>query len=214
MRETRTAILERIKQHGSVTIAELADEMGLSAVTIRHHLYALMADRLVERHSLRGGVGRPQHGYSLTETGQRQFPSRYHVLSNHLLYAFKATQSPAAVEAVLESVVRQLFALPQDQDNMTPEQRLRMLEQHLQQQDIPIRLSFTDNGSHAALELTCPYSYVSQHHPELCEVDKRVIEDILALPLQRTGCLLDGDKSCTFTIDLQHIREPLETGSY
>lgn len=213
MRESRTTILETIKRRSTVTVNELAADMSLSAVTIRHHLYALMAEGWVERVPLRRGVGRPQHGYSLTAKGQRQFPSRYHVLTTQLLNVLKNLKSEADVEYLLETTVRQLLELPEDADNLTPEQRLRQLEQHFHANDIPIRLSFAEAREHASLELSCPYYYVSQHHPELCNVDKKVIEDTLQLPLERTSCLLDGDKSCTFNIQLVDIRDFIETGS-
>ncbi|GAB4570565.1 MAG: winged helix-turn-helix transcriptional regulator [Anaerolineae bacterium] len=213
MRETRTAILESIKRRGSATVSDLAEEFGISAVTVRHHLYALMADDLIERVPIRRGVGRPQHGYSLTEEGRRRFPSRYHVLTTHLLSVLKNMKSEADVEQLLETIVRQLLAVPVEQDGLTPAQRLRRLEKHFQEHDIPIRLTLEERSDHAALELSCPYYYVSQHHPELCSVDKRVIQDVLNLPLERASCLLDGDKSCTFIIKLEDIRTPEETGT-
>lgn len=213
MRETRTAILESIKRRGSATVSHLAAELAISPVTVRHHLYALMGDGLVERVPLRRGVGRPQHGYSLTDAGRRRFPSRYHVLTNHLLSVLKHMKSEADVEQLLETIVRQVLAFPTGADGLTAKQRLRQLERHFQEQDIPIRLSFEASEEHARLELTCPYSYISQHHPELCHVDQKVIADVLQLPLERTSCLLDGAKSCTFTINMVDIREPINTGS-
>jgi predicted ArsR family transcriptional regulator len=201
MRETRQAILESIKRKGSTTVNEIAEEMSLSPVTVRHHLYAAMADGLIERISLRRGVGRPEHGYSLTEAGQRLFPSRYHVLTTHLLNVLKSLHDRDDVEHMLEVIVRQLLDAPEQNDALTPRERLRQLEEHFQNNDIPIRIAFVD-GDEAHLELRCPYYYVSQHHPELCSIDERVIEDFLRLPMERTGCLLNGDKSCSFSIKL------------
>ncbi|MBN2470666.1 MAG: ArsR family transcriptional regulator [Anaerolineae bacterium] len=213
MRETRSAILESIKRRGSATVSDLAAEMAISPVTVRHHLYALMGDGLIERIPLRHGVGRPQHGYSLTDAGRRRFPSRYHVLTNHLLNVLKHVKSEADVEHLLETIVRQVLALPESADGLSAKQRLRQLERHFQEQDIPIRLSFEESQQHASLELACPYYYISQHHPELCRIDQKVIADILQLPMERTSCLLDGAKSCTFTIKLVDIQEPMNTGS-
>ena len=128
MQETRQAILESIKRKDSTTVNDLAQELDLSPVTIRHHLYALMADELIERMPLRHGVGRPEHGYSLTEIGQRQFPSRYHVLTTHLLAVLKNMKSEADVRSLLETIVRQLLTAPEDSDGLTPRQRLHQLQ--------------------------------------------------------------------------------------
>ena len=215
MRETRQAILESIRRRDSTTVNDLAQELDISPVTVRHHLYALMADDLIARTPLRHGVGRPEHGYSLTEAGQRLFPSRYHVLTAHLLAVLKHLKSEDDVRSLLETIVRQLLASPEDSDGLTPRQRLRQLQDHFEAQDIPIQIRYVE-GNRAHLELRCPYYYVSQYHPELCSIDAQVIEEYLRLPMERTGCLLDGDKSCSFSIQLvDHtpVTGVMETGS-
>jgi DeoR family suf operon transcriptional repressor len=217
MRETRHAVLQFIKRWGSATVNDLAAELAISPVTVRHHLYALMADNLVERVPIRRGVGRPQYGYSLTDAGRRQFPSRYHVLTTHLLNVLKNVESTVDVEELLEVIVRQLLGTPIEIDGLTPEERLKHLQAHFHSNDIPITLHLED-GEDARLTMSCPYYYVSQHHPELCHIDAKVLGDILQLPVERTGCLLDGNKSCTFSIKLvENItldeQSALETGS-
>jgi len=215
MRETRQAVLEHIKRKGNVTVSEIADLLDISPVTVRHHLYALMADGLVERESLRRGVGRPDHTYSLTGAGQRLFPSRYHVLTTHLINVLKTFRSEEDVRDLLEGIVRQLLLAPGERDGLTPQQRLARLEAHFQANDIPIQIRYVE-GSQALLELRCPYYYVSQFHPELCSIDAQVIEEFLHLPMQRTGCLRNGDRSCSFSITLVDepvVGTPVETGS-
>jgi len=215
MRETRQAILESIKRKDSTTVNALAQELDLSPVTVRHHLYALMADELVERMVLRHGVGRPEHGYSLTEVGQRLFPSRYHVLTTHLLAVLKNMKSEDDVRQLLETIVRQLLTAPEGSDGLTPRQRLHQLQAHFESQDIPIQVRYVE-GDRASLELRCPYYYVSQYHPELCSIDMQVIEEYLDVPMERTGCLLNGDKSCSFSIQLvDHapMKDIMESGS-
>lgn len=201
MRETQHTILDLIKRHTSATVAELAALVDISPVTVRHHLYALMAEGLIERTLSRGGVGRPQHQYSLTDAGRRRFPSRYHVLTAHLLSVLKKQPAGVDIGQLLETIVRQLLALPSGTDGLSPAQRLRQLATHLQDHDIPIRIRLIENEA-AHLEMSCPYYHVSQVHPELCAIDQKILGELLQMPMHRTGCLLDGDKSCTFSIDL------------
>jgi len=75
---TRSGILETLKRAGSLTAADLAREMGVSAIAARQHLSVLEAEGLVEA-SLRrkSGVGRPSSVYHLTEKGQETFPRLY-----------------------------------------------------------------------------------------------------------------------------------------
>ncbi len=215
MRETQQAILEIIKRRSSATVAELSTMVSISPVTVRHHLYTLMADGLVERTPVREGVGRPEHHYSLTDSGRRRFPSRYHTLTTHLLSVLKEQRAGVDIAGILETIVRQLLALPQGQDGLSPAQRLRQFEAHLQAHDIPIRIRVIADEA-AQMEMGCPYYHVSQYHPELCAIDQKVIGDILQMPMHRTSCLLDGDKSCTFSIELTEMTPssmPNEPGS-
>jgi len=216
MRQTRQAILDIIRRRGSATVSHLADELGLSPVTVRHHLYALLGDGLIARVPLRHGVGRPEHGYSLTEAGERHFPNRYHTLTAHLLSVLKPMKSEAELQRLLEGIVRQTLAVPADVDGLPPHLRLRRLEEHLRRQGIPIEITFEALADEAHLRIRCPYQYISRQHPELCRADEQVIGDALKLPLQRAAGLPGSDRSCNFSIKLKvssALSEPLETGS-
>ncbi len=202
MRETRQAILEIIRRRGSVTIQQLAEELGLSPVTVRHHLYALLGDGLIARVPLRHGVGRPEHGYSLTEAGERRFPNRYHTLTAHLLSVLKHMKSEADLQRLLEGLIRQTLAVPPEVDTLPPHLRLLRLEEHLRRQGIPIDITFEAQGEEACLHIRCPFSDISQQHPELCRADEQVIGEALKLPLQRAVGLPENNQSCNFSIKL------------
>lgn len=201
MHPTRQAILEQIKRRGRATIHDLARDVGVSPVTVRHHLYALSADDLVEKTTIRHGVGRPQHSYSLTQVGERHFPNRYHVLATHLLSTVKRLKPKAVVLQLLENTARQLSHFPPPLNDLSPEQRLAALQRHFQDQDIPIHIERMPDGSAQAV-LGCPYYHVGQHHPEICHIDETLLGEALQVPIEHTSCLLQGDKSCTFSIQL------------
>lgn len=202
MRETRKTILTNIKRTNTATVNQLAANLGLSPVTVRHHLYSLMADDLIERTIQRGGVGRPQHEYTLTNEGRRRFPSRYHVLTANVFSVLKNVKSEEDVRHLMEAIVKQTLDMPADMDVLPLEARLQELETHFAAHDIPISFQINEQDGEVHLRISCPYYYVSQHHPELCSVDKQIIEDALQLPLIQKECLLDGDRSCTFSIKI------------
>ena len=212
MRTTRQAILDYIKQHDHATVGELAQSLNLSPVSIRHHLYRLMADGLVERQPVRRGVGRPEHSYSLTDAGYRLFPSRYHVLATHLLNTLKHIKPEEDVQALLEAIIRQLLTLPAGSGQQSPAERLDSLAAYFQENGIPVRIYHAPDG-HAEIEMACPYYYVSQTHPELCSIDEKIMGEVLQLPTTRITCLLDGNKSCTFNIQLEETSAVGETVS-
>ena len=55
--DTRRNILNWIKYKGPQDAAALADRLGISAIAVRQHLYALQADELVTYEEHPGRVG-------------------------------------------------------------------------------------------------------------------------------------------------------------
>lgn len=83
--EQRAAIVQRLRDHGSATVAELAEHLGISDVATRRHVDRLADDDLVDSCTVNTGRGRPVAQWSLTERGLTLFPSRYDELANQLL---------------------------------------------------------------------------------------------------------------------------------
>src|SRR5258708_40165364 len=102
MHDTRLQVLEAIKLQQPTTVISLADTLGISPISIRHHLTSLQAEGLIAIEINRQGVGRPKHLYSLTEAAQRYFPNKYHVLVERLLDELKATLPPREVEHIID----------------------------------------------------------------------------------------------------------------
>src|SRR5687768_6809006 len=74
---TRAAVARLLMEQGPVTAAAVARELALSAVAVRRHLDALIADGEAEARSAphRGprGRGRPARQYLLTDAGRARF---------------------------------------------------------------------------------------------------------------------------------------------
>jgi len=49
-------------------------------------------------------------------------------------------------------------------------------------------------------ELNCPYQYVGQRHPEVCRIDKTLMQNVLGQEVEQTSCVLHGDTCCTFSV--------------
>jgi predicted ArsR family transcriptional regulator len=73
MQVTRRAVLMALRNRGWATVSELANEVGIKSISVRHHLNALQADGLVEMEERRQSVGRPLHIYMLSEEATRSF---------------------------------------------------------------------------------------------------------------------------------------------
>ena len=82
---TRDEILALLRRHTSMSVEDLARELGLSPATVRRHLDVLLRDDFVSVAQVRGGTGRPKHVFTLTEVGAEMFPHHYVRMTHRLL---------------------------------------------------------------------------------------------------------------------------------
>jgi predicted ArsR family transcriptional regulator len=82
---TREEILALLRRHISMSVDELAREVGLAPATVRRHLDVLLRDNFVSVTQVRGGTGRPKHVFALTEAGAGKFQHHYVRMTQRLL---------------------------------------------------------------------------------------------------------------------------------
>ncbi|MEW6179497.1 MAG: winged helix-turn-helix transcriptional regulator [Chloroflexota bacterium] len=205
IKSTRDKILHTLLNNPRSTINELAETVGINAISVRHHLNAMLADGLVASEEERHGVGRPRLVYFLTERGLEKFPTRYFRLANRLLERLKETLPASAVETIFTEMARDLAGdhLRATQ-NMTLEEKLNFLKKLLQEEGFIIEWEKIGDSYHIH-EVTCPYFHVTQAHPEVCTVDQTLISTVLSLPAHKIQCVLSGDHHCTYIIPLEKV---------
>ena len=109
MKSTKDKILQTLLRKPRVTINELAEAVGINAISVRHHLTNLTAEGLISADEERHGVGRPRLVYSLTEDGMEKFPTKYLRLTTRLLDQMKDSM-PGPVVAKLFSQIAEDMA--------------------------------------------------------------------------------------------------------
>src|SRR5579875_2235077 len=71
------ALLDRIRREGPLTVAELADRLGVTATAVRNRLARLVEAGLVERRAEAAGRGRPRHVYLASDQALRRLGQNY-----------------------------------------------------------------------------------------------------------------------------------------
>lgn len=200
MKSTRERILHNLLKHPRSTILELAEAVGINAISVRHHLTSLQAEGLVSAEEERHGVGRPRLVYSLTEKGLERFPTRYLRLTNRLLDQMKEALPPAAISNLFTQMASDIASDYEQQiKSLTVEQKLDFIKNLLAQEGFSVEWERQGNDYHIH-EITCPYYHVGQSHPEVCTVDQTLISQVLSIPAQKINCVLTGDTHCTYVI--------------
>ncbi|NDJ51802.1 MAG: helix-turn-helix domain-containing protein [Chloroflexi bacterium] len=200
MNSTRQAVLDNIRRLGQATVSQLANQVEVKAVTVRHHLNALQAEGLIQVEEQRQPVGRPVHVFSLTEKGQGLYPQNYHVLVARLLDQMKEQLPSHMVNALINSLADSLAEdLRGDLAGLSSAQRLDRTIDVLAEKGFMARWR-TDGDGLQLLEYHCPYYLVGQQHPEICQIDEVLIRVAVNNDIVKSACLLFGDQVCTFEV--------------
>src|ERR1044072_9098785 len=102
-RKTRRAIAKLLKTDGPIDSAQLAERLGLTAMAVRQHLYALQREGLVTAEARPVPIGRPATFWRLTAAADHLFPEAYAELSVALINSVKDAFGDEGLERVLTS---------------------------------------------------------------------------------------------------------------
>ena len=202
MTNTREKVLKTLLTRQRCTITDLAEAVGINPISVRHHINKLEATGMVDSEEERHGVGRPRLVYFLTDKGMEQFPSRYLKLTVRLLKQLKETLPEPLVGELFTQMADDLaadYASDLELDDLPIEDRLDIVQDLLGSEGFTMEWEHKDDGYHIR-EVNCPYYHVGQSHPEVCAVEETLISNMLAVPIEKVKCILDGDSLCTYIV--------------
>lgn len=202
---TREKILHTLLRRRLCTINELAKEVKINPISVRHHITRLEADGLIGSNEERHGVGRPRRVYSLTKAGLERFPTRYLNLTIRLLQQLKENLPPEIVNKIFLEMAHDLandYAQLIPDENLSMEKRLELVKEVLINEGFNVEWEQKGDNYHIR-EVSCPYLHVGQTHPEVCCVDQTLISTLLNVPAEKVQCILNGDAHCTYVIPIE-----------
>jgi predicted ArsR family transcriptional regulator len=203
MHRNRQQIIEILKRKGSATVDELSQSLGISTVTVRHHLDILQSEGLVPEPVVEHRVqaGRPQHRYGLTNAAIETLPKNYDELADHLLVELKSRPNAREANAVFEEMGRRLAAeSPSPVKGETPEQRLDRIVDFLNQKGYLAHWKKSDQGI-ILHTCNCPYSSLAEKHPELCIMDASLIASLTNTTAQCICRIANQETSCAYMLN-------------
>jgi DeoR family transcriptional regulator, suf operon transcriptional repressor len=207
MHAVRKEILQILKEQEGATVAELAERLGMAAVSVRHHLDILQGDNLisVDRVERKGCVGRPQQIYVLTGEACAYFPNNFAALAGNLARQLKQVlppdQVPCAFRAMAHEIACELGgAGPASVDLET---RLEQVTDFLNERGYLARwepASENRDDGYLLHKCNCPYAGVAAEHRELCLMDQALVEELVGQPCRRTQSMAENARCCTYQI--------------
>jgi len=170
MTTSRQKILTHLKKTRSASAREIARALKLSAPNVRHHLSVLCSDGRVEMTAVhnRGGRGRPEKAYSLSEAA----------LGDNLSALTQAILTEAGSKVRMEAVARLLLG-EQQFAGLPMNRRLALLIEKLNEMHYQAKWEAGAGGPRVILG-RCPYARVIESHPEICTMDAALLKNAMA----------------------------------
>jgi predicted ArsR family transcriptional regulator len=202
MQKTRQTILNLLKQHGQVSIAQLSKMLDLTPVTLRHHLGILQRQGLVRAPEIKRqkAPGRPRHLFSLTAEGDERFPKNYAEFADLTLLQVRERAAPGEVEALMKAVAQRMAdGAPPAAPGESLARRLDRVVGFLNRKGYAARWELNDRG-YVLSTGNCPYQRLAQQHCEPCYMDLELLGELLGARPQRTAWSAAGDRECAYLI--------------
>ena len=196
MSRTQARILEHLKRRKEASVAELSRNLGLTSVTIRHHLAAMMAQGLVlvTGRRMRPGPGRPETCYGLARLADARLPRNYPEMCEHLVLAM-GTKSQMEKACLLEEAGRSLGGRLGGDLPGAPQARWSALEAALSERGY-MASCMESNGELAVTLANCPYLEIARSDRSLCQFDMAFLQMLSGKALLFQQRIIDGAPAC------------------
>ena len=197
---TRSRILAHLRKQQTLSVRELSRTLRMTGANIRHHLAVLKANDLVEIvGQQREGRGRPSIIYGLP---RHVLGDGLDELSAALLNVWLGGLPPMEQEAGLRAVAGRIGeGFMGDRTGALPKRLIEMVR-FLDQFHYQAHWEAGAAGARVILG-HCPYAGIIEKHPELCLLDKFLLEGCLGQGVVQSARLESTDQrltQCTFLV--------------
>lgn len=202
MQDTRERILDILKKRHQATVDELSQELGLTAVTVRHHLDILRGEGYIAAPIVRRRKtpGRPQYAYTLTEEADAFFPKRYEHFASLMLDELRSCLPPSEIDRMMKRIGERVASQAALSGDDEFEARLAAAVQFLDGLGYMAHWERHDDGAYWVHIANCPYEQVAIQHDEVCKMDLEMLTCLLGTAPRRISWAAQGDPKCIYAV--------------
>ena len=194
-------ILEHLHQATGGDVQSLCEVLGVTRTAIRQRIGRLESAGFVLS-ELQGQLrGRPRHLYRVTPEGLHELGENYRELAVVLWEAITGYEDSAVRESLIgrvqnglaERFRRQLIGCESIDD------RLDHLADEMKSSGFNVE-SDHSGGLRILRETSCPFPMLAAVDEAICQVERRVLEQVLGAPVQFRSRCRDGHGCCEFQV--------------
>ncbi|MUL38534.1 helix-turn-helix transcriptional regulator [Gloeocapsopsis dulcis] len=204
---TRRAIVNLLKQQGATDAQELASHLGISAMAVRQHLYALQEEKLITYQEEAREMGRPAKLWQLTPAADRLFPDGYADLTLSLINSVKEAFGDAGLEQLLNVRTRHQIGAYQSSipSQASLEQRLEVLAALRTEEGYMAEIQALDDDCFLLIENHCPICAAATACTGLCAKELEIFQSVLGedAVVERTEHIISGERRCVYQVSRQ-----------
>lgn len=195
------SLLDLIRRHGPLTVAEMVERLGVTPTAVRNRLTRLVGSGMVERRAEHGGRGRPKHTYQASPEAHKRLGQNYAdlavVLWDEMMHAVEDRKLRRLLFGRITERLAELYRSQVTGDEW--EGRLVQLGTILHDRGVETEVTRGEGGVMSVLKQhSCPYYELAEVDRAVCAMERKMFEKVLGRGLRLSQCRLDGHRSCDF----------------
>ena len=202
---TRQQVMTLLKSSGRLDAASLAEQLGVSAMAVRQHLYDLQEHGLVTYEEASRPVGRPAKLWQLTDAAQEFFPDAHAELAVGLISAMRQAIGEDGVGRVLAARAKdQVEAYRQGVGSpRSLRKRLAALAKLRSAEGYMASVESAGRGRYLFIENHCPVCTAASACTGICAAELDVFQKTLGAhtKVERTDHILAGARRCAYLVE-------------
>ena len=198
-------LLEVLRQRGPQGVDGIAKSLGVTATAVRQRLGRLMAEKLIERETVKHERGRPSHRYRLTDAGRRSAGDNFADLAVVLWDEIRSVADLGVRRGLMKRLAERLAERYRHRvSGNTPAARTAAVAELLRERDISCTAQVVEGETDASDGLpvltmhSCPYPDLAEQDRGVCSLEKMMLAELIDGDVKLTDCRLDGASCCTF----------------
>ncbi len=201
MQYTRKQIIRYLETNQTATIPELSKYFNLTKGNIRHHIFELEEQGIVEDYGTlpKVGRGRPTKIYRIRSRAQDHNLDH---LATSLLKILQTDLAQKEVTKVLERIATIMIGDYETSGSLI--QKLSATIRWLSERNYKARWEVTATQPKITLG-HCPYSIIVDENPQLCELDTHIISQLRGVKMKQVAKLErspEGARQCIFMAEV------------
>jgi predicted ArsR family transcriptional regulator len=201
--KTRRRVVKLLKTEGPMDSGSLAARLGVTAMAVRQHLYALQQEKLVTAEARPLPLGRPAKFWTLTKDAERLFPDAYAELNAALITSVQDAFGPEGMARLLDArVVRQRADYSSRINALAPlGKRVQQLAKIRADEGYMAEVK-REGGGFLLIENHCPICAAATVCQGFCASELDLFRSALGpgVSVERAEHILSGDRRCVYRI--------------